>query len=288
MYCIFDKFKQATTSIRHNVAIIFLFLLLFTLAFLLQKYGNNSASSLGANLLSEFIGAAVTVFGIDFLIRQREEKRLLPVRASVYEDVRIMTHWALDIWKSAYDDSVGDAGPRSWKELFSEEYLHKISVALDIRKKANVIPATPWGNYIENTLDKIHKHAEKILERHGSALDAEIYNAVFTVVYYDFHHISQTKSYDQLQAIPRPTNLGGYMPFINEWFEAIIDLHEWTLKTHTYLDKKEIKRIHPPYLFRNLEVYANPRARLSIEELSQQIQEFKLWQDQQTVKRNGV
>jgi hypothetical protein len=121
---------------------IFFFALIGS-ALILQIFGNENLSSLGSNLFAEFVGAAVTVYGIDYLIKRREERRLLPVRAASYEDVRIMTHWALDVWKNAYINSVGDASPKSWADLFSEVAIQKIALSLDITKPANVVPAQP-------------------------------------------------------------------------------------------------------------------------------------------------
>lgn len=120
-------------GVKENFFLVSLFLFLIGGAVAIQEYGGTYGASLGPNLVAEFIGAAFTVYGIDFLIRRREEKRLLPVGASSYEDVRIMTHWALDLWKTAYEDSIGNSDPRSWRELFSDEFIQKVMIGLDIR-----------------------------------------------------------------------------------------------------------------------------------------------------------
>ena len=271
--------------ILNNLKLPGLFIILCGIALILEMYGKDYLSGLGSNLLAEFIGAAVTVYGIDFLIRRREESRLMPVRASSYEDVRVMTHWALDIWRNAYVNSVGDSLPQNWTQLFSSESLLKVLTALDITKPANIIPAQPWSVYFDKEMERINKHAEKILERHAAALDPKIHNAVYTLVYYNHHKIVNLQALDRQMGTPRPTNLGSYVPVIKEWFEAVLDLHEWTISMHKYLTANDIKSIHAPYLFNPLEEKPHPPARFGDSELEFQITKYAEWQVQQSSGR---
>jgi hypothetical protein len=275
------RFKSAIQTVKGNVFLVALFLFLIAGAFLVQEYGGTYGSSLGPNLVSEFIGAAVTVYGIDYLIRRREEKRLLPVKAASYEDVRVMTHWALGLWKTAYEKSVGNADPTSWHQLFSDEVIWKVMLGLDVTRPANIHPAAPWGNYIDYEMQRIHQWAEKILERHSGALDPEIHRAVYSIIYYKHHGIANLQQHDRRDGIPRPNNLGSYMPAIREWFDAVIELHEWTVKTHEYLTSNGITRVHAPYQFPVLTVSETPDARLNPAELIQQAQSFRSWGEQQ-------
>ncbi|MGY3872573.1 hypothetical protein ACW5XA_05160 [Aeromonas dhakensis] len=268
-----------------HVTLFALFLVFIIGAVSLQIFGNDTFSALGANLLAESIGAAATVYGIDFLIKQREEKRLLPVKAASYEDVRVMTHWALDLWRKAYEQSVGDSVPNSWADLFSEESLAKIQKSLDITKHVNTLPSQPWGTYFDGEMDRICKHAEKVLERHGGFLEPEIHNAVYTIVYYNFTKISHVILMDKHIGIPRPTNLGGYAPMIRAWFDAVLTMHDWTAKIHPYLTKNSIVNIHPPYEFSQLEIRDNPPAQLDDGVYMTQVEAYLDWQEQQKAKR---
>lgn len=264
-----------------HVTLLALFLAFIGGAVLLQNFGNDTFSALGSNLLAESIGALATVYGIDFLIKQREEKRLLPVKAASYEDVRVMTHWALDLWKSAYIQSVGDSVPNSWADLFSKESLDKIKVSLDIRKHAHTLPEQPWNIYFEGVMEKIHTHAEKVLERHGGFLEPEIHNAVYTIAYYNHYKISNLIALDKTNGVPRPTNLGAYVPMIEVWFDAVLTMHDWTTKTHPYLTKHGIINIHAPYEFSQLETSDNPPARFNDGILMAQVEAYRHWQQQQ-------
>lgn len=273
--------KSAIQALKDNIFLVALFLVLLGGAWLVQEYGGNYGASLGPNLISEFIGAAVTVYGIDLLIRRREEKRLLPVRAASYEDVRVMTNWSLNLWRTAYESSVGDSAPITWRQLFSDDFIKRVMMSLDITKPANILPPAPWGNYIDHEMERIHQWAEKILERHGGVLDPEIHRAVYSIVYYKHHGIANLQQHDRRDGIPRPSNLGSHMPVIREWFDAVIELHEWTVQMHEYLTRHGITRIHAPYQFVALTATGAPQANLSLPELLQQAQFFQSWAEQQ-------
>lgn len=256
-----------------------LFVALVVAAYLLTKSSSGNLAGLGSNLIAEFIGTAVTVFGIGYLIKRREQARLLPMRASSYEDVRLMTHWALDLWRDAYESSVGDGDPTSWEELLAEDSLDKIGISLDINKPAKVHPPQPWSIYFDSVSERIHKHAEKVLERHGFVLDPEVQNAVYAMVYNGGHKISMIQEIDRHDQIPRPTNLASYVPMIRAWFDAVLSLHTWTVETHKYLAQHGNTNIHDPYLFRPLEIKTPPSAAFDPGVLHAQAATFKQWQN---------
>ena len=257
------------------------FVLLVVGAYCLSRSSSNFYSNLGSSLVAEFIGAAVTVFGIDYLIKRREEKSLLPVKAACYEDVRLLVAWSLGLWRNAYSDSVSDNRPSTWQELFSGEAVKRVQQSLDITKLANVLPSQDWGCYLDNELDRIYTHAEKILDRHAFAVDPSIHNAVYKMVYYggESYRTRNIRKIDQDQRIPRPTNLGSHFPALREWFDAVMYLHSWTLETHKRLSRAGVKNIYPPAEFQLLEF---PRALPAAFEpgiLEKQIQLYKAWQD---------
>jgi hypothetical protein len=255
------------------------FVVLIGSAYLLSRSSNGWTADLGSNLISEFIGAAVVVFGVDYLIKRRERTRLLPVAASSYEDVRLMTHWALDLWRTAYESSTADRVPSSWRELLADESIDKVCANLDISKPANILPPQPWAWYYDHVAEKIYRHAERVLERHGTTLDPEVHNAVYTMVYYGNHRVSQIQAIDRRESIPRPTNLGGYIPIVEEWFQAVLLLHEWTVKTHKYLLGNGVGNIHAPYEFRPLEPKTPPPAAFSPGEFASQAMKFQCWRE---------
>lgn len=277
-----DRLKFVKKWLAEHGTLPALFLIFIGLAAAMYQFGNNYISGLGSNLIAEFIGAAATVYGIDYLIKRREEKRQLPVKAASYEDVRVMTHWALDLWKNAYMQSVGDAVPSSWEELLARKSTLRIALCLDITKPANTIPQLPWGNYFDLEMDRIHKHAEKVLERHGGHLDPSIHGSIYTIVYYRHHNIADLFTTDKARGIPRPTNLGSHYPIIDAWFDAVLAMHNWTVSMHPYLEKNGITNIHPPYFFSQLQTTEKPPAGFDGGVLESQARAYSQWQNQQS------
>jgi hypothetical protein len=155
---------------------------------------------------------------------------------------------------------------------------------LDITKSANIIPPLPWGTYIDNEYERIHQHAEKLLLRHGGTLDPEAYSSIHTMIYYRFAKISLILSVDKQQWIPRPSNLGSYMLVLDEWLNAFISLHDWTVSKYNYLKINNITSVHAPYLFSQLKENDAPSARLEKKEFEQQIQRFGEWGEKKRIK----
>lgn len=282
------RLKQLIGNCLDILKLPALFAVLLGGSILLEKFGTPYYSGLGGNLIAEFVGAAVTVFGIDYLLRRREEKRRLPITASSYEDVRVMTHWALSLWKEAYVSSVGDSIPTSWNELLSEQSISKVLMSLDINKPANALPKQTWSAYFDHQMDKIHKHAEKVLERHNGVLEPEVHNAVYMLVYYKPHSIASLSALDQHMGTPRPSNLGGHFAYIREWFEAVLTLHEWTIRTHAYLRKHGIEKIHAPYSFPAFPVSDKPPASFDEGVFEEQVKAFAQWQESKKAEQKNV
>ncbi|MEA9787942.1 hypothetical protein VDF90_11935 [Xanthomonas campestris pv. raphani] len=278
------QWKAIKARASEHATLPALFLAFIGSAIAMQLAGNDYASALGSNLVAEFVGAAATVYGIDFLIKRREERRIIPVKAASYEDVRVMTHWALGLWKEAYIQSVGDSAPNSWRDLFSADSLDKIKLSLDITRPANTLPKQPWSSYFDGEMERIHKHAEKVLERHGGFLEPAVHNAVYAIVYYNHHKIANSIALDKHLGVPRPTNLGGYVPMIRDWFDAVLVLHDWTVTIHPYLTKHGITNIHAPYMFSQLEVWDNLPARFDEGVLLAQAQIYQQWQQQKAAQ----
>lgn len=259
------------------------FALLVFGAYILSRSSISFFSNLGSSLVAEFIGAAVTVFGIDYLIKRREENSLLPVKAATYEDVRLLVAWALGLWRNAYSDSVNDKRPSTWEELLSEEALGRIRQSLDITKLANVLPQQDWGCYLDNELDRIYNHAEKILERHGGILEPEVHNAIYKIIYFggQTYRTRNIRRIDHDQGIPRPSNLGSHFPAAREWFDAALYLHNWTIATNQRLTRGGVRNIFPPAEFQPFEFPRPLTASLENGNLQKQLELYKEWQGRQ-------
>ena len=219
----------------------------------------------------------ITIYGIDYIIKLQEKQRLIPLKAAAYEDIRLVVHWALDLWKTIFVESVGDNSIHSWDELFEKINLQRAMKMLDIRKPANINPPMPWGNFFDMNLQQIFERTEKIQGRITSSVEPEIYQAVSTLNYHtlSLKTVGFITNMDRANGIPLPSALFYHFAPIPEWFSALLILQKWTVSTHDSLVKSGAKFIYAPYAFPKLEVSPTPRAQLPESELELQINEFQ-------------
>jgi len=243
-----------------------LLLVLIAVSYRLTTSTNALLKDLGPNLISGFIGSAVTVYAIEFLQKRREKRRLLPVTASVFEDVRLMTDRALLFWKTCYQTSVGDGELSSWEDLLSESSIQKVLDSLDISRPPGIYPDVKWRNYFCEESTYIRDSAERVLTRHGMLLDPEIHNAVHKLVYYNYGTMIPTVEVTDRRfgVVNRPPILGYYIPRFSEYFDALLVLHRWTLSTYRMLlERGAAASVHEPYTytFKPLPIVQHPEAR---------------------------
>ncbi len=135
-------------------------------------------SNFGLNAFTESLGILVTVLIVDQLIRRQEEVRLLPLQASSYEDVRLLTTRIVVFWTSVYRASVPGPCPATLEELFSKESFEKMGKYLNMDSQPAVVPRRTWWEWLPENLTEFKKKAETILERHNFILDPKTYLAV--------------------------------------------------------------------------------------------------------------
>ena len=239
-----------------------LLVLFALLSFALKWTDSDYLKSLGPNLVAGFIGSGVTVYGVEYLQKRREERRMLPVKAAIYEDVRLIARWAMDLWRHAYISSVGDSAPQSWAGLLSEESIAKIRAALDFDKPVGAVPDVLWRDHFKNELTRIHDLAEKLLTRHGLMLEPNAYSAVHCVAIFNFGTvIEQSETVHRRLRIKWPSLLAFYGSPHGEWFEAVLAMHMWTISEYQTLVRKGLQNLREPHVFVPLKASNNPAAR---------------------------
>lgn len=237
---------------RQQLKLPALFLVLGGCAFALQRFGSPFFSSLGGNLISDFITAAILLYGIDVLVKDREERRLLPLRASVYRGVNGLVGRCLRTWHEAYERSVGTPHLKSWQELFSEDVLHKIFLQLDLGKKAPTTdPALKWFHYLDERFEGIRKSADQILDRNGVFLDPQVHHDVSRIASFITPKMAEFEKLDKRMGYPRPRCLYAYHPKDDEWFATVLRLLGWCEDTHRYLKRHGMAVSTPPILVSN-------------------------------------
>ena len=232
----------------------------------LSTSSNSSLKDLGLNLMAGFVGSAVTIYAVDFLQKRRERRRLLPVTASVFEDIRLMTDRALLFWRNAYQTSVGDGAPLSWADLISPTNVQKVFDSLDISLPPGVFADVLWKNYFCDQSNELHDAAEQVLIRHGLLLEPSVHNAVHKLIYYNYGTLipSVEETDRRWGVLSRPPVLGMHVPNFSEYFDALLTLHQWVISTYrVLLSAGEAASVHEPYTYKftSLPVVQNPQAR---------------------------
>lgn len=247
----------------------------------LWGYGPESLSDFGLNAFTETLGILVTVFFIDHLLKRQLERRLLPQRSAAYEDVRLYTARFTGFWSDAVRDASASPGPSTYEELFSRERFDELLKHLDLTGKPKVTPPRTWFDWFPHQYHELHELAERILERHNSILDPDAYALVhqLSIEGPSGSILTAIRQTDQINGIPRPTNLGSYWPHPEGMFDAILSLIDWAQREHKYLQSTGITRLKaPPKVPYQWKFEDAGGARLSSDRFIEQAQQFHTWQ----------
>ena len=196
----------------------------------------------GLNFFTEMLGVAVTVFIIDRLIQNREERRNIPQKLAAYEDVRLYTSRYISFWTSAFRASVPEKEPESIEEFFSENGMTKILQYLYMDSEPNVTPPRKWWDWIVNNAKEFKDNGDKLLDRHSHNLDPVAFGYVHQITESSFNNIlllsPSIRQSDNSTNFPRVKILGSYsMQPPKEDFEAILGLVKWCNETYSNLNK---------------------------------------------------
>lgn len=230
----------------------------------------------GLNALTETLGIAATVFGIDYLIKEHEVRKLLPQRASAYEDVRLLASRIISFWTEAYRISVPGEAPKTVKELLSDESIQRIGSLLHLDSYANITPKRLCWDWIANSLSDFQNRAEKILERYNNILNPDAYSAIHTITSDIMqpglmHGILQS---DKETGFPRPKILGNYCFCQRSFFDSVLHLINWCITERAFLEKhgfsnlkRVIDTVHP------WPINEKPQCMIPLELLQKQLNE---------------
>ncbi|WP_028223212.1 hypothetical protein [Paraburkholderia oxyphila] len=218
--------------------------------------------SLGSNLLAGFIGSGVTLFGFDRLQTRRKAREQLPARYALYEHIRMIVRWSLELWKRIYMASVGDAAPQSWEELFSEANFGKMRGMLDLNQPVGVFEEVLWRDHVSEELNKIYAESEKALVHHQVLLGPEVQKWLRKLAGYNFgESVSLSESVLGHMKVKPPPLLVFYVAMPPQWFDAVLGLHQWTVLEHERLKNMGVSDLHPPYFFEPLDLSKQRSAR---------------------------
>jgi hypothetical protein len=215
---------------------------------LLWWFASGSKSDFGLNALTETLGIAATVFVIDYLIQEHEVRKLLPQRASAYEDVRLLASRIVSFWTEAYRVSVPGEAPKTIKELLSEESIRRVSGLMHLDSLANITPKRECWDWVAQNLADFQTRSEKILERHNGILEPAVYSTVHTLSSDTMEPglMRGILQSDREMGFPRPKTLGHYCFFQRSFFDSLLSLVDWCGTERIFLEKhgfRDLKRV---------------------------------------------
>lgn len=155
--------------------LVCILLVFSTFSFLLAVFGHGLASDLGMNLVSEFIGIAVTLFIVDRWIKANAQKARLPRRHCAYRDLRSLVTEFSSLLYSAYMAGNADKRPRDMSDLISQDSYLVYMKAIPFEKRAPVLPVSDWLGFFSRQVERIKGNAARVLDRHSADLIPEVY-----------------------------------------------------------------------------------------------------------------
>lgn len=202
----------------------------------------------GLNFFTEMLGVFITVIVIDQVIKYREEKKLLPIRLAIYQDVNRFTARILFFWWEAYQLSVPEDDPESLEKFLKQETFQKIKVHLYLNSNPGFAHPMGWAEYFEDLYKNSKESGDKILERYVYFLEPEVYSHVHFIntseTMKEISRIRYRQQYDRDNGVPRVNVLGVYFRGLSEKdFQSLLYLNKWCNSEYQKykMHKKQLK-----------------------------------------------
>ncbi len=212
--------------------------------------GSEKTKDFGLNFFTEILGVFITVFIIDKLIQNREEKRNLPQKLAAYEDVRLYISRYISFWTNTFRECVPEEDPETLEDFFSEKGMPKILNYLYMDSEPNVTPPTKWWDWLVHNAREFKETGAKILDRHSNNLDPVAYGYIHQLTESSFNSMllltTTIRQSDIVSNFPRIKVLGNYsIKPLKEDFDAILGLSKWCNEKYIQLGiySKSIKRV---------------------------------------------
>lgn len=155
--------------------------------FLLWRFADGSWHEFGLNAFTETVGIGLTVFLIDRLLKEQEQRRLRPLQLAAFRDVQLFIDGLATSWRNVYSWSGKDElppppEPPTMAEFLTIGYFDQVRKRLNLDAEACVFPKRSWWQYLPQLEQQYRALGEKILERHASVLEPNAYYLVHRVV----------------------------------------------------------------------------------------------------------
>lgn len=182
-----NTFLAIAASVKEYRNVVLLIGVLATVFFYAWKFGKGEWHEFGLNAFTEVIGIGITVFLVDQLLKNQERRRRRPLEIAAFHDVRNFVDGLATFWMNVYnwsgkDEVAPPPQPPSMGEFLTLPYFEKIRRRLNLDAEACVFPKRTWWTYLPQAENQYRQLGEKILERHGAALDPYVYQLVHKVL----------------------------------------------------------------------------------------------------------
>jgi hypothetical protein len=200
------------------------------------------AKDFGLNFFTEIMGAIITVFILDRIIKKREAQKNIPLKLAIYEDIRLYATRYIGFWAQTYMISVPEKAPENIKDFFSPNGMNKILSYLYMESEPNVTPPQKWWDWIVHNAKEFKDNGDKILDRYSGHLDPDTFGYLHQLTESSFNNchlmIPVIRQTDTFYKTPRVKVLGSYSiePQMDD-YNAIIGLETWCQKSYLELVK---------------------------------------------------
>lgn len=218
--------------IEENKTILFI-LHIFLLIGIFLWIRIDSLEEFGQNFVSEILGVLITILIINQIIVIREEKRKLPHKFAVYDDIRMFVSTYMLFWQNAYQESIPEDDPDDIYQFFSDFGMGKIWSHLYLSAVPKSAIAISWYKLLIEFANDIKFKGDNILTRHAQYLSPQIYRTIHQITesqYLDvIRNMNKMKKYLKVNGIP-VINVLESLAIIkpnDKDYSAIITLHQW-------------------------------------------------------------
>ncbi|MFH1052183.1 MAG: hypothetical protein V1779_14790 [bacterium] len=210
----------------------------------------DSLKEFGQNFVSEMLGVLITILIINQIIIIREEKRKIPHKFAVYDDIRLFISSFMVFWQQAFQESVPEDDPDNIYMFFSDYGMGKVWNYLYLPAIPKMAISLSWFEHLIEFASEIKDKGNNILTRHAQYLTPQVYRTIHQITeaqYLDIiKNMQKMKRYYETGNMPVINVLESYavMKPSDKDYSSIINLYEWCEKMYDELsaiDKSIIK-----------------------------------------------
>jgi hypothetical protein len=279
------RIKNSIINEKLLILVVIVLIIIGLILWLLVK----KTKDFGLNFTTEILGAVITVFILDRLIKKREEDKNIPLKIAIYEDIRLYTTRYIGFWIETYLLSVPEDPPKDISDFFSKIGMPKILSYLHLDSEPNVTPSQKWWDWIVHNAKEFKVNGEKILDRYSGFLDPEIFGHLHRLTESHFNGclimIPAIRQSDNIYKTPRVKVLGNYsIEPMEDDFKAILGLVNWCENSYNDLLKHKIDLLkvgaYDDYANRE-RIKKPPKCMIPEDILKKEIEEVNIFRNQQ-------